>query len=738
MEGLPPSRAREVQRAFRARRAAHLATLEDRILELEGENAELRRLLALPLKERQDLGSGPTGRGKSLKEGGVPMSERVRAKRERDRLRQEAAARAAAEAQGIEYVPPPRIVYSDDDEMAMSVSPAAGSSSNHRGLTESPGADEDASKGSSRRRRTSKSADRQPRGARQPSMAVSDGGTSIASSSQVAATQTTSTAGAAREPDHLPAPDPQSASQPPSIAVVPAAAGEPAIPAASAAPKADENDFSAFELWLQAVGGDQGASPAFSLDLPSFTNSIQSPAQQPPSTFSDVSHQQASSNAPWMALPAPHPPSAAFADNNPFKTLFMAAVQADQQNPGSAMLQAFANAALSAAQSQPPNSGDERMDQPDPGQAAVMANIERLIKAVGISQAAQNGFQAPATQPQQQLPQQRQANPQFQQDFLSQLTGLTGSRPNANQMQQHQPASSLPPYLANLTAGVLSPNFPDGHPPNRYTQNGWNQQPPAMNPFARSPMNFDFAGMGFPMAAPAPSPSPRHANASPAPQRSPSGISSASLSEKQQGKRKERSDGASGTVTPQEGPAGQPDLLQRLRYCCHLSDLHVANDPGILLFASRLCLAVSCPYNGGHTGRIVDLDEDAEKRRRTGSDGQFAAAEPSVAELQERYMNAEPAWQLLKSHLEPASDNGDAGLEGLSGPAAALAQLERASRASDGQNQINTGRLAAEMIIRAVMAKAKSGQPAEAFMSCRRAPGLIIRKDLVMSLVNGF
>ncbi|OCF33315.1 hypothetical protein I317_07427 [Kwoniella heveanensis CBS 569] len=79
---LPPSRAREVQRAFRLRRAEHLASLEERILQLEQENNSLRALLNLPIADRGRIGSGPTGRGKSLKEGGVPMSERVRARKE--------------------------------------------------------------------------------------------------------------------------------------------------------------------------------------------------------------------------------------------------------------------------------------------------------------------------------------------------------------------------------------------------------------------------------------------------------------------------------------------------------------------------------------------------------------------------------------------------------------------------------------------------------------------------------
>ncbi|GAA5877086.1 hypothetical protein JCM8547_007302 [Rhodosporidiobolus lusitaniae] len=46
-DSLPPSRSREIQRAFRARRAALLANLERRVVFLEGENAELRRRLGL-------------------------------------------------------------------------------------------------------------------------------------------------------------------------------------------------------------------------------------------------------------------------------------------------------------------------------------------------------------------------------------------------------------------------------------------------------------------------------------------------------------------------------------------------------------------------------------------------------------------------------------------------------------------------------------------------------------------
>ncbi|KAF8339686.1 uncharacterized protein EI90DRAFT_2861796, partial [Cantharellus anzutake] len=61
---LPPNRARDVQRAFRARRASHLEALEQRVIILEDENARLRAALDLPPSDRPPLGTGPTGRGK--------------------------------------------------------------------------------------------------------------------------------------------------------------------------------------------------------------------------------------------------------------------------------------------------------------------------------------------------------------------------------------------------------------------------------------------------------------------------------------------------------------------------------------------------------------------------------------------------------------------------------------------------------------------------------------------------
>ncbi|KAF8969259.1 hypothetical protein BDZ97DRAFT_1796815 [Flammula alnicola] len=64
-DNLPPNRARDVQRAFRARRAAHLQALEQRVSELEEENDCLRSALRLPPSTRPPLGKGPTGKDKA-------------------------------------------------------------------------------------------------------------------------------------------------------------------------------------------------------------------------------------------------------------------------------------------------------------------------------------------------------------------------------------------------------------------------------------------------------------------------------------------------------------------------------------------------------------------------------------------------------------------------------------------------------------------------------------------------
>ncbi|KAJ7934678.1 hypothetical protein B0H13DRAFT_1591404 [Mycena leptocephala] len=63
-DNLPPNPAHNNQRAFQARRTAHLEALQQRISDLEEENARLRQALNLPPANRPLMGRGPTGRVK--------------------------------------------------------------------------------------------------------------------------------------------------------------------------------------------------------------------------------------------------------------------------------------------------------------------------------------------------------------------------------------------------------------------------------------------------------------------------------------------------------------------------------------------------------------------------------------------------------------------------------------------------------------------------------------------------
>ncbi|KAJ7075156.1 hypothetical protein B0H15DRAFT_956724 [Mycena belliarum] len=74
---LPPRPGLNAQRAFRARRAAHLQALEQRVTELEEENAILRQALDLPESSRSLLGSGlkfvdPEGKPLTSNDDGEP------------------------------------------------------------------------------------------------------------------------------------------------------------------------------------------------------------------------------------------------------------------------------------------------------------------------------------------------------------------------------------------------------------------------------------------------------------------------------------------------------------------------------------------------------------------------------------------------------------------------------------------------------------------------------------------
>lgn len=83
-DNLPPNRARDVQRAFRARRAAHLQALELRVSELEEENNCLRAALNLPAANRPSLGKGPTGKDKSKSLETTPVAAQSNSSKSRE------------------------------------------------------------------------------------------------------------------------------------------------------------------------------------------------------------------------------------------------------------------------------------------------------------------------------------------------------------------------------------------------------------------------------------------------------------------------------------------------------------------------------------------------------------------------------------------------------------------------------------------------------------------------------
>jgi hypothetical protein len=132
---------------------------------------------------------------------------------------------------------------------------------------------------------------------------------------------------------------------------------------------------------------------------------------------------------------------------------------------------------------------------------------------------------------------------------------------------------------------------------------------------------------------------------------------------------------------PPSTPA-QPDLLTRLRQCCHLSDSHVVNDPGLLIFATRLCQSFPCSFGGGH------------------ADGGSAVSDSE-------HLLLDDSWRLLRNQLDPGTD-------------------------IDGENRINTGRMAAELVIRAAHSRGSGG-----WITCRYAQGMSVKRALVAGLIQG-
>lgn len=135
------------------------------------------------------------------------------------------------------------------------------------------------------------------------------------------------------------------------------------------------------------------------------------------------------------------------------------------------------------------------------------------------------------------------------------------------------------------------------------------------------------------------------------------------------------------TLAPAPPPA-QPELLTRLKQCCHLSDSHVVNDPGLLIFATRLCQSFPCTFSGVHPDSLTAISDS-------------------------EHLLLEDSWRALRNQLDPGTD-------------------------LDGENRINTGRMAAELVIRAAHSRGQGG-----WILCRFREGMSIRRSLVAGLVNG-
>ncbi|KAJ9097362.1 hypothetical protein QFC19_006830 [Naganishia cerealis] len=820
-ENLPPSRAREVQRAFRARRAAHLAKLEDRILELEAENTELRRLLLLPLPDRGVLGSGPTGRGKSLTEGGVPMSERVKAKRERDRKRAEAAAQARGETLPREKTP-------DDD-------------------TRSKGARAVSASAVSKKRKFSDKGDGQhDEDFGRDGRHVSESFTATPSSSSLGLRSPSIT---------LPTP-------------IAAIAGLPLN-----ANSKQTNRLPSFSSTGGDIGTSRGGSsssyhnhlpPPPSLDALGNAFGSLSDTQTPIPPLQSASVNSSSPGLLSAALGGrfPHDLHQPFThhnqDQNPFMN-FSAGMTTNPlgtpQDANSSLLNSLL-AALPGGNMIPglsPNSNNTNSDfgnninngsnglPPLPELLSIILKNPELQRRVLQHQMAQKA-------------QQNQISQQHLQSFPSSTTSFPGSSSlfgfdtfdNTNSHQDHlsgyniagdnplnmprMDPSTLFKDLFNNGRNLQSNQSNNGHGnhngssfmPNLMDTLGMsdshfpaslslpnNDRPPSsagndnLMTFDRlfgsqntgmSSSNLNNSGRDDFMA----SASEQSARVDHAPQLSPmvlKNVFQASAAASHQIERPSsvplpiRSQGprpvlaSRGTATPKDAheatqsgsadlkgkakevpshlsnaatkgmhpppmkiPAlgqssstlkSQPDLLHRLRHCCHLSDQHVSSDPGLLLFASRLCLAVGCDYGGKHNV--------SDSTSGSGESG-VSAMQPDAGN-DEDYLKLEAAWQLLRHHLDPPSPQSSSG-QGLPGMSSSGDSVNENGKPIDGQNQIATGRLAAEMVLRAVRAKTQSHDEGEdkqqgekdmsRWIACRRNPGMSVDKAMIVALVNGF
>lgn len=603
--------ARDVQRAFRARRAAHLAKLEDRITELEIENNRLRVLCNLPVIGRDELGSGPTGRGKSLKEGGVPMAERVKAKKERDRLRAQQAARANGQLPpSNEEVDKAHGHKSDDD------------TSSRRTMTMTP-----ESPGSLQLGRSPSFNMATPNSnltGRLPNLGDLSAASVLGLHKLPFNQAATPTSGGQMQNDLA-----KLYQQAYLASQLSSNTANPTQNWAQPSSQPSNNGFSTGDT--SNNNNNNGQTPNLQ-DLLSLITGFSNQTQRPPvgstqptnNTFASQAFPTSSqASLPNMTMPLQFPATSA------------PSFPSNQHNIPNLH-----------------NSYGGTTNFPDTQTSTSFSNFGFPSSAeAGPSQYGNFNVQSPSSFKAQ--PQQQQQPPQQSQQ-PSQLPRLT-----------HQ-------NMANHN--LNKPRTPSGNS----TRSPGDMGPP-LGPSGRQNMD------------------PRNSS--------------------QQSEQKKTDSGT-----------GEPDLLHRLRHCCHLTDHHVATDPGLLLFASRLCLASGCPFSGNHRG------EDGDGKRRHVESGH-----DDESENPEGYVKLETAWLALRSHLDPTPDSNPLlNIPGLTGGG------ER-----DGQNEIATGRLAAEMVLRGARSKMQASQgsmgagDADAtqlsyWLGCRRTSGFVIEKGLIDNITIAF
>ena len=724
--------ARDVQRAFRARRAAHLAKLEDRILELEAENNRLRALMALPTVGRDDLGSGPTGRGKSLKEGGVPMAERVKAKKERDRLR----AQQAARLKGI--LPPSNeeVDKAHGHELLGDLdSQTPDDSSSRRDLTRTP----DSGAGSLRLGRSPSFGMLTTPGTNvslvgTPHLGVGPGiGAQDHSAVSFSGLHHKMPFGSG---DHTPG------SNGPNQNLgtnnnnnnnqVQADLQRLYQQAILATQLSTTNGMQAQNNWGQgspSIGMNQGGGPGGYSNLPSGHNLGNSSGSTPPANLPDL--------------------------------IALLTGITNQQSQQQQQIQQQQRSLSNGQQQHQNGFGGDHMGPPGggPQQSGGLSNLSLPMPFPASN--APSFPSAPSTS-------------NNGQGYGGGGQGYTngggpnngGNNNNNNNSNSNNPNHNPFPNFSFNPPASAPPQFPNFNlhaspPAPHLPPHNQNNNPHHLQNMARGGphMGLRTSSFGNPSGLGSRSPGDMRPPPPPGGENMPSrphssaghnalgldadkqrmrseSVGKTQQQHQQHPQQQQQPQAAADMSSHEEGERAEPDLLHRLRHCCHLTDHHVATDPGLLLFASRLCLAVGCPFTGNHS-EIDDRPEDGGgKRRRMDFRGQ-----DDESENPEGYMKLEAAWSALRSHLDPTSSDQNPllGIPGLGGG-------ER-----DGQNAIATGRLAAEMILRGARSKMQASsqggpggsQDPEAvqlafWIGCRRRSGLVIERSLVEVITMTF